>query len=86
MKLKNHGKSILGAEVEQISPYGIWLFVEGKEYFLSFENFPWFKDATISQVQKVHLAGKGHLYWPKLDVDLEVNSLKQPEKYQLIYH
>ncbi len=42
MKLKNHGKSISGAEVIQISPCGIWLLINDTEYFLPYEDFPWF--------------------------------------------
>ena len=85
MKLKNHGKSTSSAEVVQISLNGIWLFVKGIEYFLPFRNFPWFKDATVSQVHKVSLLNKTHLYWPELDVDLELDSLANLENYPLIY-
>ena len=53
MKLKNHGKSILGAEVVQISISGIWLLIKDVEYFLPYQDFPWFKDATVSQAHNV---------------------------------
>jgi len=36
MKLSKHGKSIL-ASVENITPFGIWIFVKEKEYFLSYK-------------------------------------------------
>ena len=85
MKLKNHGKNTLDIEVVQISIHGIWLLVQGIEYFLPYEHFPWFKNATISKIQNVCLLGKKHLYWPALDVDLELESLADVEKYPLIY-
>ena len=85
MILKNRGKNTSSAEVLQISSHGIWLLVKDTEYFLPFENFPWFGDAKVSQVHKVRLLGKGHLYWPDLDIDLELSSLSNLEKYPLTY-
>jgi len=37
MKSSKHGKTIL-VSVENITPFGIWLFVKGREYFLSYGN------------------------------------------------
>ena len=85
MKLSAPGKSTSQAEVIDISKFGLWLLVKGKEYFLPFESYPWFKDAKISEVHNVKLLHNIHLYWPDLDVDLEVKSLTIPEYYPLIY-
>ena len=82
MKLSKHGKGIL-ASVENITPFGIWIFVKEKEYFLSYKEFPYFKDETLSSIQKVQLLHGYHLYWPDLDVDLEIDNLENPEKYPL---
>ena len=30
------------------------------------------------------MSGKNAIEWPKLDVDLEIDSLKHPERYPLI--
>ncbi|MEK7448014.1 MAG: DUF2442 domain-containing protein [Planctomycetota bacterium] len=79
--LKN-GKNIL-VSVENISPFGIWIFVKGKEYFLSFSDYPYFKDQTIKNIQNVKLFYGYHLFWPDLDVDLEIDNLEHPEKYPL---
>jgi hypothetical protein len=85
MKSRKSGKSISDIEVQNISKFGLWLFVKGKEYFLPFENFPWFKKAKISEIYSVKLLHGRHLRWPKLDVDLELESLANPEKYPHIY-
>lgn len=85
MKLKNHGKSTLSTEVTQISPHGIWLLVNGTEYFLPYEDFPWFKKATIGEIHHVRLNRGFHLRWPDLDVDLELDSLHHLEQYPLVY-
>ncbi len=85
MKLKNHGKSTSGAEVVQISSRGIWLLVNDTEYFLPFEDFPWFQKASVEQIHHVQLLHGFHLRWPDLDVDLALDSLNRLEQYPLVY-
>jgi len=36
-----------------------------------------------ASIQNVKLLHGFHLYWPKLDVDLEIDNLENPEKYPL---
>jgi hypothetical protein len=69
--------------VENISPFGIWLFAKGKEYFLSYEEYPYFKEKPLKSIQKVKLKHGFHLYWPDLDIDLEIDNLENPAKYPL---
>jgi len=38
-----------------------------------------------ASIQNVKLLHGFHLYWPKLDVDLEIDTLENPEKYPLVY-
>jgi hypothetical protein len=71
-------------EVSHISPYGIWLLVERKELFLSFDQFPWFRDASVSAINNVTLPSPQHLYWPDLDIDLAVDSIEHPERFPLV--
>ncbi|MEK6608435.1 MAG: DUF2442 domain-containing protein, partial [Myxococcota bacterium] len=71
-------------EVANVSPHGIWLWVEGRVFRLSFEQFPWFREATISQIYRVELHHARHLHWPDLDIDLELDSLAHPEKFPLV--
>ena len=85
MKLEIGGKNTSQVEVLNISKHGFWLMVYEKEYFLSFSNFPWFKNATISSILNIELLQPHHLYWPELDVDLESDSIESPEKYPLVY-
>ena len=85
MKLKTLGKSTFGVEVQNIDIHGLWLFVEGKEYFLPYNDFPWFKNAKISDILNVQLLHKFHLYWPSLDVDLDLNTIEDTSETPLIY-
>lgn len=72
-------------EVQSISPHGIWLLVREREYLLDYENYPWFRDAKVADIFNVELLHDGHLHWPNLDVDLEVDCLNNPERYPLVY-
>jgi len=69
--------------VSNISPHGFWILVDDRELFLSFEQFPWFKDATVAQISEVARPHPHHLYWAELDVDLSLDSIEHPEKYPL---
>ena len=78
------GESTSAIEVTNISSRGLWLLVGEKEYLLSYENFPWFKDAKVGDILDVALLHGFHVYWPKLDIDLELASLEHPEQFPLV--
>jgi len=84
MRSKTAGKDTLAVEVLNISKHGFWLLVSDREYFLSFDDFPWFRDANIGAILDVRLPHPGHLHWPKLDVDLELRSIESPAEYPLV--
>jgi hypothetical protein len=67
-----------------VSSHGFWLFIGEQELFLSFKDFPWFRDASIRQITHVELPSAHHLHWPDLDVDLAVDSLTHLDRYPLI--
>ena len=85
MKSIKHGKNISKPEVTNISEHGFWLYIDGQEYFLSFKDYPWFKQATIEQITHLELHFNHHLYWPELDVDLSTKILVDPRKYSLLW-
>ena len=85
MKYGSIGTRTSTSEVTDISPFGVWLLHHGKEYFLSYEDFPSFKDASVSQVFSVVEEGQDHLRWPELDVDLSLSSIRDPGAYPLVY-
>jgi hypothetical protein len=82
MKSSRHGENI-SVSVENITSFGIRVFVKEKEYFLSYKDYPYFRDQSLQAIQSVKLMHDYHLYWPKLDVDLEIDNLENPEKYPL---
>ena len=84
MKSAARGKPTSLVEVTNVSKHGFWLLLEERERFLSFEDFPWFREATIGQLCNVELPHPHHLYWPDLDADLAVASIDSPEKFPLV--
>lgn len=84
-KSKKPGKDISVAEIQNISRQGIWIFVEDQEFFLPFDLYPWFQKATIEQIYDFQLQHKKQLHWKALDIDIDIDSLKHPDAYPLIY-
>ena len=71
-------------EVTSISRHGFWILLQGRELFVSFRDFPWFRNASITDVLDLTVPHPGHLYWPRLDIDLSVESIEHPERYPLV--
>jgi hypothetical protein len=71
-------------EVSLVSKFGFWILIDNQELFLAYEDFPWFKAATIEQITFVERPSENHLYWPSLDVDLSLESIRNPELFRLI--
>ncbi len=83
MSSRTLGKNIEKVEVTNISANGVWLLAGGQESFMSYEDFPWFKDAPVGKILNVEEPNKGHFYWPDLDVDLTVEIIEHPERFPL---
>lgn len=86
MKSLERGISTSNVEVVNVSSHGIWLYVAGKEYFLPYEEFPWFRDARLSEIHRVQLVHGRFLRWEDLDVELALACLEHPDRYPLKYH
>ena len=85
MKSSIAGKSISKAEVTNISTHGFWLLAKNREYFLPYDAFPGFRDAKIADIFNVRIEHEEYLFWPSLGIDLELESIENPEKYPLHY-
>lgn len=83
MSSKPFGKTSSGVEVTNVSSHGVWLLAGDKELFMSYEDFPWFRDAPIGKVLKVEESAPGHFYWPELDVDVGIETIEHPERFPL---
>jgi hypothetical protein len=84
MKSATLGNDISGPEITNVSRHGLWLLLGREELFMPFEQFPWFRDAPIGKVLRVEQPTAEHLYWPELDIDLAVESIRHPERFPLV--
>lgn len=78
------GTSTSQAEVTHISKHGFWLLLDDEELLVAFEHFPWFRKATVEQLSNVEWPTPNHLYWPHLDADLSVESIRDPSAFPLV--
>ena len=86
MKSALRGKSTSTVEITNVSSHGFWLMLEEHELFLSFDLFPWFRQASIGELCNVERPRPGHLRWPDLDIDLAEESIEHPERFPLLSH
>ena len=84
MKSGGPGKNTSEVELTNVSAHGMWLIVDGRELYLAFDSFPWFREATIAQLSRIERPAPDHLRWPDLDVDLSIESIDHPERYPLV--
>ena len=83
MNSEQLGETVSEVEVTNISTHGIWLLVGEREFFLSYEDFPWFKEVPIGNILRIEQPTPGHFYWPDLDIDLGIESIEHPERFPL---
>ncbi len=72
------------AQITSIESAGFWLLVADREYYVPFERYPEFREATLAQVfnfQQIF----DQFHWPDLDIDIELESLDKPERFSLIF-
>lgn len=79
-----HGTITSAAEVTNISRHGFWMLLGDEELLLSYEQFPWFRQATVEQITNVERPTPDHLYWPSLDIDLSVSAIRRPQDFPLM--
>ena len=77
------GRGSSEIEVTNISKNGVWVLVEDEELFLSYEDYPWFKKASVEDVLYVVLQSLTHLFWPQLDLDISTIAITDPDRFPL---
>jgi hypothetical protein len=83
LSLSTDGISTSLSEVTNISHLGFWLWVEDKEYFVPFDDYPDFLKASIAEIYNLQQLGPGQFHWPDLDMDIELDALENPEMYSM---
>jgi len=75
------GQSTSEVEVTNISTHGVWLLFRDRELFMSYEDFPWFREQPVKVILNVQVPSPGHFYWPDIDVDLTAKMIEHPERF-----
>jgi len=83
MNSQSHGKHTSEIEVTNVSSDGVWLLIVDKEFFIPYDEFPWFKEVPIGKILKGEEQTPGHFYWPELDIDLGIESIEHPEQFPI---
>ena len=81
MPSKPFGANTSGAEVSNVSEEGFWLLVDDRTLFLPFDQYPWFRDASIAAISHIEQPRPEHFHWPDLDVDLTLGMIEHPVRY-----
>ncbi len=84
MKSAGPGSGTSRVEVSSVSADGFYLRLGDEELFITFAEFPWFRQATVAELDQVERPAPDHLYWPLLDIDLAVESIRHPGKFPLV--
>ena len=72
------------SQITSIEDDGFWLLVKDQEFFVPFDRYPDFQNATIQQIFNFEDGGS-EFYWPDLDIDIELDALHHPERFPLIF-
>ncbi len=85
MTLEMTGAGISLSEVTNIIHLGFWLWVDEQEYFVPFADYPAFQKASVAEIYEVQRLSPTQFYWPRLDIDVELEALRNPDRFPLIF-
>jgi hypothetical protein len=77
------GNTTFAIEITDIGVQGIRMLRRNEELFLSYRDFPWFKNQPKRKIENVTEVSPEHFYWPEIDVDLCLDSIRHPDKFPL---
>ncbi len=86
MNLSSVGTTISDSCITNVSEQGIWLFANGKEYFIAFADYPMLKSIPVQKIFTVKYFHPEHLLWEEFDIDIELSALVNPENYTQVFH
>ena len=84
MKSAGPGTNTSRVEVSNVTVDGFSLRLGDEKLVVTFAEFPWFRQATVAELERVERPAPDHLHWPALDIDLAVESIRHPERFPLV--
>jgi hypothetical protein len=77
--------TLSAAEITGINALGFWILIEDREYFVPFADYPAFQSGTVAQIYRFDHHAPQQIYWPELDIDIDLNALAEPERFPLAF-
>ena len=84
MKSAGPGPGTSRVEISEVTTEGFRLRLGDEKLNVAFSEFPWFRKATVAELSCVERPSPDHLYWPSLDIDLAVESIRHPGRFPLV--
>jgi len=84
-KSTKRGTNTSDVEVKDVSEEGFCLRIGGERLRVSYDEFPWFRNAPLAHVLHVTMPHADSVRWPDLDIDLAVESIRHPDHFPLVY-
>ena len=78
-------RGTMSINVENITPFAIWVFDGEKEYAIPFNEFPCLGKASVEELMHPTLSHGFHLRWETLDIDIDLRSLDNLKDYPLYF-
>lgn len=85
MYSENFGKNILSSSITSVTSFGFWILCNDKEYFVSFGDYPEFKNANVVSIFNVEQLSPNQLRWHDLDIDIELDALENPSAFPMVF-
>jgi hypothetical protein len=77
--------SNLVSEITRIDRQGFWLLVDDREYYVPFDDYPAFRQATLAGIFAFQQQSPTQFHWPGLDIDIELDALAHPDRFPLVF-
>jgi hypothetical protein len=74
----------VNSQITSIEKDGFWLLTDSGEFFVAFERYPAFRKASVGQIFNFR-ESLGDFHWDELDIDIEGDAIKHPERYPLVF-
>ncbi len=84
MSLKTNGTKQERVKVTGVGNKGVSLDIHGKEYHMSYKDFPWLGSLTAQELGNIYIRYEDEIYFPDLDIELGLEILENPKKYPLL--
>ncbi|MDB6063662.1 MAG: integron cassette protein [Verrucomicrobiaceae bacterium] len=69
-----------GLQITRISSLGIWLKAHDKKFFMSYGDYPSFKDKPVTAILNVRETSPGKFYWPDIELKIGMDAIQTTQR------